>query len=622
MIPRILSGVAAGAWLLAAPVPLVAATPAQHPPSLKEKVLQDVTASTEPRARMSKLFAYYVVPAMSNLKRIQDTHPEDGTLGGPVRILAAQGEFEPASVVFFAFKDAEKVELKVSDLTGKNGRIPASAIDVKVVKVWYQTGLAWHSYFADTKGRQLTPELLLNDETLIRVDRDTRDNYLRVDHPEPRGSDYVWISNPHQIEIPFNDHLEPVADAPNLRPFSLHAGEFKQIWLTFEAPGDAEGFFTGSITVTVDGTPQGAIPLEVRVLPFSLPDPKTNYDLERDYYTSMYNEAYLPRYLAKNGGNTEKALKRLANEYQNMRKHNLLHPMLPELNATGGEEVFLAQLEAYKKAGLRTDTIFGAIPAAPRYDWMTSPDVQNKRIGEQPAPHDLLRRIDRAHDAVTKAFGQTTVYCFGWDEPAQRLIRAQRLPWKYVHEKGLRVFSTGHTAHLTLAGYNEDFLNYGGKYSRESADIWHAIGGRMTSYAAPHTGPENPDFTRRTHGFDLYMANCDGTNNYMWNGSPWNDFAGAEHNFRAFNMVYPGREKPIDTLQWEGFREGIDDVRYATLLKQLANQAIATGKTEKVYAGRKALLWLATQDSKTCDLNTLRLEMIARILQLRATLHA
>ena len=73
----------------------------------------------------------------------------------------------------------------------------------------------------------------------------------------------------------------------------------------------------------------------------------------------------------------------------------------------------------------------------------------------------------------------------------------------------------------------------------------------------------------------------------------------------------------MDTLQWEGIREGIDDVRYATLLKQLAHQAIETGKTENIYAGKKALLWLATQDPKTVDLNALRMEMIGHILKLK-----
>ncbi|MBE2203543.1 MAG: hypothetical protein IAE94_04330 [Chthoniobacterales bacterium] len=605
--------------LLAASASLPAA-PQATDAALTTRVREAVAASPEPGAKMSPLFAYFVVPPMSNVKRTETTFPEDGVLGGTVRIIAARGEFEPASVVFFPFADAKKVEIKVSDLTGKKGKIPASAVDVKIVKIWYQTGLAWYSYFADTKGRELTPELLLNDETLIKVDRQTQDNYLRVDYPAPGKSEYFWISNPYQIQIPFNDLVEPVADAKTLQPFAFQAGEFKQLWLTFEAPKDAEGIYTGSLAVSVDGIPQGNIPLEVRVLPFDLPDPMTNYDIERPYYVSMYNATHMARYLKRMGGDKEQAYKRILNEYVNMRKHNLLYPILSDLTSPDEKEAFLAQLDAYKKAGLRTDTIFGGVPAIARYDWMVSPEVQNQPMEEQPLPYYLMRRVDFAADVVTGALGHKNIYCFSWDEPAIRLLRAQRLAWKYVHDKGLKVLSTGHSSHLDYAGYNEDFLNYGGKYGREISDTWHDFDGRVSSYAAPHTGAENPDFARRTHGFDSYMANTDGTHNYILNESPWNDFAGAEYNFRAFNMVYPTKDGPIDTLQWEGFREGIDDVRYATLLKQLANKAVATGKTETVYEGRKALLWLATQNAKTCDLNTLRLELIARILKLKEIL--
>lgn len=606
------AGCLAGTLSASSPSPQTAAP-------LTARVRQDVAASTQPGAKLSRLFAYYVVPPMSNIKRTQTTYPEDGVLGGPIQILAAQGEFEAASVVFFPFADAQKVEVKVSNLTGKNGVIPASALDAKVIKVWYQAGTAWYSYFADTRGRELVPELLLNDETLIKVDRQTKDNYLRVDRPE--GAEYVWISNPHEIQVPFNELLEPVADAPTLRPFSFQAGEFKQLWLTFEAPKDAEGIYTGSLAITVDGQPQGSIPIQVRVLPFALPDPMTNYDLERPYYASLYNDSHLNRYLKRNGGDKAQGLKRLSNEYENMRKHNLLYPIFPDLVVPWEKDIFLAQLAAYQKAGLRTDTIFGGVGAVPRYDWMTSPEVQNHPVGDQPLPFDYFRKVDLGAEVFSEALGHSTIYAFAWDEPALRLIRAQRLPWKYVHDKGVKIISTGHSSHLTYGGYNEDFLNYGGSYTRESSDTWHDFGTKISSYAAPHTGPENPDYVRRTHGFDQYKANTDGTINYMLNGSPWNDFAGAEYNFRAFNMVYPAKDGPIDTLQWEGFREGLDDVRYATLLKQLANKVIATGKTENVYAGRKALQWLTMQDSKTCDLNTLRLEMIARILSLREILH-
>ncbi len=610
---------ALGAAFLAASVPLAAFAKSTEssPSTLVNKVRQAVAASTEPGAKMSPLFAYYVVPPMSNLKRTATTVPEDGILGGPIRIIAAQGEFEPASVVFFPFADVGKMELKVSNLKGKNGTIPASAVDARVVKVWYQTGTAWHSYFADAYGRTLVPELLLHDENLVRVDQKTQDNYLRVDYPKPRGSEYVWISNPYQIQIPFNHFTEPVDDAPALRPFSLTQGEFKQVWLTFEAPKEAEGIYSGTLAVTVDGKPQGAIPLEVRVLPFALPDPKTNYDLNREFYTSIYNDLKLPIYLKNNGGDREGALKRLANEYENVRKHNILYPILLDQYLPGEAQLFTDQFEVYKKAGLRTDAIFGAVPAIPNYGWMTSPEVQGKPVADQPPAYDLFRKMDAVYDAAIKAVGHHNIYSFGWDEPGMRLLVAERGPWKTVHDKGLSTYTTGKNPHLLYGGYNEDFVNYGGAFSKDDAEAWHAMGARITSYANPHTGPENPDFARRAHGFELYRSNADGTNNYMLDGSPWNDFAGVEYNFRSFNLIYPGKERPMDTLQWEGIREGIDDVRYATLLKQLAHQAIETGKTENIYAGKKALLWLATQDPKTVDLNALRMEMIGHILKLK-----
>jgi len=591
------------------------AEPVAATKELTARVQADITASTEKRAKMSDRFVYYTVPAMSNIKRTMTAYPEDGTLAAPVRIVAAQGEFESASVVFHPFSNASKVELKVSDLIGKSGKISASAVDVKVVKVWYQSGAAWFSYFSDADGRELVPELLLKDENLIKVDRVKEDNYLRVDYPQPKGPQYVWISNPAKIQVPFNDHVEPVSDAATLQPFSFQAGEFKQIWLTLEAPKDAKGLYAGTLSVMVDGKSGGEIPLEVRVLPFELPDPKTNYDLTREYYASIYNANTMSVYLKQNGGDLEKAKKRLYNEYVDMRKHNAVYPMLRDY-VPGEDEALIAQLETYKKAGLRTDVFFGGIPAIPPHDWLTSPEVRANPIEKQPMPELLIRRIDRASELFAQVIGPTTNYCFGWDEPAMNILTAQRKPWKYLHEKGHKTYSTANEAHLSYGGYNEDFVNYGGKYSKESSAKWHAFGARITSYAAPHTGPENPDFVRRTHGIDLYQADSDGTNNYILNGFPWNDFADRAINFRSFNIVYPGIDAPIGTLAWEGFREAIDDVRYATLLKQLAHKAIATGKIDSMYSGKMALQWLALLDGKTCDLNAARLEMISYILKL------
>ena len=67
-------------------------------------------------------------------------------------------------------------------------------------------------------------------------------------------------------------------------------------------------------------------------------------------------------------------------------------------------------------------------------------------------------------------------------------------------------------------------------------------------------------------------------------------------------------------------REAIDDVRYATKMRQLAFEAIATGDVDKRYAGKTALQWFALLDEKSVDLSTMRLEMIRHIVTLHDAL--
>lgn len=212
--------------------------------------------------------------------------------------------------------------------------------------------------------------------------------------------------------------------------------------------------------------------------------------------------------------------------------------------------------------------------------------------------------------------GEVTVYCVGRDEPSMPVLRAQRAVWKQLADHGLKVYSTANARHLAHAGFNEDMVNYGGSYGREQARAWHALGVPVLAYGAPHFGPENPDFIRRRHGLDLYLADMDGTNNWAVNPSQWNDFGNTRHNFRSFNLVYPSEDGHIDTIHYEAFREAIDDIRYATLLQRLAREAIASGETLRVYRGKAALQWLVQVDARRVDLNAFRLEMIARILGL------
>jgi hypothetical protein len=81
-------------------------------------------------------------------------------------------------------------------------------------------------------------------------------------------------------------------------------------------------------------------------------------------------------------------------------------------------------------------------------------------------------------------------------------------------------------------------------------------------------------------------------------------------------LAYLNRGGLVDTLQWEGFREGIDDIRYATQLKLLVQEAVESGSTERMLEGKKALQYLALLNGAEMDVNVVRAEMINYILKL------
>ncbi|MNI32620.1 hypothetical protein D3C73_865400 [compost metagenome] len=228
----------------------------------------------------------------------------------------------------------------------------------------------------------------------------------------------------------------------------------------------------------------------------------------------------------------------------------------------------------------------------------------------------FLPTMDEAYNVASAFLGHTNLYFDGWDEASWSMLQFQQEMWQYVLDKGAKVFATGHENHFNLE-VKENFLNSVGEPTREKAAAWHAFGNdkMITNYAYPHTGPENPDFIRQRHGMWVYKANYDATYNYtFYEGPPniWNDNSVGV--FRNFNLVYPTKTTLIDTIAWEGYREGIDDIRYATKLKQVAADAMASGQEERVTAANNALSWLEAVDERSVNQDLIRLEMIRYIL--------
>ena len=170
---------------------------------------------------------------------------------------------------------------------------------------------------------------------------------------------------------------------------------------------------------------------------------------------------------------------------------------------------------------------------------------------------------------------------------------------------------SGYTGTFETMGDLLDLLVWSGPLSPEEAAKWHSRGKRILSYDNPQAGVENPEIYRRNYGLLLWKNNYDGPMDFAYYVScenTWNDFDSSE--YRDFNFVYPTVNGVIDTIAWEGFREGMDDVRYATVLRQ----AIKKAKTGPDV--RSAQEWLSEMDVEKGDLDTIRLKMITYILKL------
>lgn len=560
--------------------------------------------------------ACYEVPAISSIPRLPETLPSDGRLSAQLRMVAAEGEFEPVSFVIAPRTDITKLVLKASPLAGAAGTIPAANVDIKVVKCWYQGGTAWYSYFGDSNRRELVPELLLNDETLVRVDREKKENYLRV------GDEYQWISYPKdRATKAFNYLTEPVADSETLQPIALREGDNKQIWVTVEIPDDCSaGVFRGKIALIANGRDVGAMELAVRVLPFELPRPKTYYDLNLSYLVTVYGTGVY-EICNRVGIDREVADCHQQAIYRNLLKHNVYNcradlKLAYQKDRAQAISNLRHELQMMKAAGFDMKPLLSRGWAYP---------AGEKDIGEYKS------RIDALVDTLVSEVGHRDIYITSWDEAGADRIKIMRERAAYTTAKGIKLWVTtrpGH--HFDLAGYCIDYANHGGWPKRENVATWHALGAKVASYAGPHTGPENPDVFRRMEGLARYKAYYDGSFNYKYfsglhptlyekyKQNTWNEFMGGA--FRSFNLVYPTSKGVIDTIAWEGFREGIDDVRYATKLKQDAARAIASGEVGAVYTAKKALMWLELLDERTADLNATRMEMIEHILRIQATM--
>ena len=553
------------------------------------------------------------IQAISNERVLPTDTSVPGELGGAVRITAARGEFESGSFVVLPEVDFGAVEATVSvPRTAAGATLPVGCVDMRIVKAWFQDeGSGYrretptHSYNPiRVSGRSvLMPELLLHDDGLVRVDIEGERNEMRVGVNADGSPRYICISDPEGVPGKTLEDF-PVVDAPSLLPFDLRARRLKQFWVTVHVPGDAQaGVYQSKIQLLVGGRVLLEQPLEIRVLPFVLPRASTVCGIY--YYTP--NSAYYG----------ERVMRQYRREMENLRDHGVLDIMHP-YSATNAEA-----LQIRREAGMSESSILF-------YRGWYAHSVKEGT----PNRLDIVRQKTREHLGILRGYGFKEIYFYGIDEAKGDRLAGQRETWNAMRELGAKIFVAGYRgSNFKLMGDIQDLLVCAGYPSREESAQWHSKGQKIISYGNPQGGCEAPDTYRRNFGFLLWQYGYDGCMTYIyhWGGaqnwgskrkgqrdfaSVWNDFC-RKDSYKQHNMVYPTADGVVDTLQWEGYREAIDDLRYMTVLEQRLAAAPADSAAAVEARGWLANLRTGDINADLSDCDAIRAEIVKRILALK-----
>lgn len=473
-----------------------------------------------------------------------------------LQVTACPGEYEPATFAIRSSVALRAVSVHVADLRGPDERpatIPADAVDVCWVKCWHQ------------RRGGLMSELLLKDDGLV-----------------PPGSS----------EEPPSTSLEQLADSDRLEPLDLPAGFTKQVWLTVCVPGATPpGQYVGVVTVSADGHEQRQLHLRVSVLPFSLADPMLDYGIYVN--TEIHSEPILACRLYDRSIQQTRAL------MANLRAHGITHPFIPQPIAVRpvpkrrpGElpwqqiqydtTALRRYLEILDELGYPKDKLYWGID----YMMMGINYSKREKVGDpniRKWPAEAYMPTLNAVTALAKEFGYGAVYFAGMDEVSREQLAYQGKLFDLMRRADTPVPArTWSAAGAPTDVY--DATNCSHFPDRRELREFTAAGRLVNIYANPVSGVEQPYTFRRNVGLLLYLAGVTGTG---W----WADYYTSER--RDFSFVYYTRNGQIDTLQWQGWREGCDDVRYLTTLRQAMASARREGDQRTSGALAASADWLA-----------------------------
>ncbi len=438
--------------------------------------------------------------------------------------------------------------LKPSSLTSTTGAsIPADAIDLRYVKVWYQSGNAWQSITQDKSKRVLVPELLLHNSDLVQVDEGLQRNYL-IDRNGRKIDINKTADNALPDVISIDDY--PISDSKTLQSLNLKADANQQLWITIKPDASTQpGQYRGKISIdSARANIHQEVPVTLTVHPFNLADP-----------TLLYGLYYRGTLTTDNKGSIsseKKSIAQMSAELKNLSEHGVKNPTIYQPGKPAS--LFETVLQLRESAGMDNSELFylGVQPGIPVTRW----EQQGKE-----AEFFTIRSIARRHK-------NNKLHLYAIDEADPELVPKQKPVWSKYKNLGAEIFAADWKAGAESIYAGEiGALVLGTEVNRSNVGLLRSKGTRAFLYNRPQVGVENPYVYRLQYGLVAWRNDYDGVMNYAYQhamGNIWNDFDHPQ--FRDHVFAYPTSDGVIDTIAWEGFREGVTDVRYISTLEKLA----------------------------------------------------
>jgi hypothetical protein len=347
------------------------------------------------------------------------------------------------------------------------------------------------------------------------------------------------------------------------------------------------GTYAGTLSFSAGGG-KSTLPLALTVHPFALLPSRLTYSI---YYRASLSPDGQPHIDSES-----RSEEQYRAEMANMLAHGVSYPT----NYLGwNEELLTKQLQIRKEVGM---------PAGRFYNL-------GYGIGPRPAAQlPELQKNVKMWLAFLKPWGYDEVYFYGTDEASGEALAAQKATWAATQEAGGKTFVACYKKTFEAMGKLLNTAVLAGPPDPGEGAKYHSVGSEAFCYANPQVGVEDPHVYRRNFGLVLWKAGFDGAMDYAYQhgfNHVWNDFD--DRSYRDHNFSYPTVNGLVDTIQWEGFREGVDDVRYVTTLEQ-AIKAAAPAKKKLAADAQK---WLDELDPARGDLDEIRSEMVRRLSRLR-----